>query len=196
VDFPLIKFVINKIKGIIMMKTIVFLLVLAPLSYLLSQSSKHSYVGVQVCSPCHKTEKQGSQLDIWQKSKHSQAFATLKSEDANKIAKEKGFETPAVETAECLKCHATGYNLEASLLGEKFKVEDGVQCETCHGPGSDYKNMKIMKSHEESVAHGMTEITDIENFCKTCHNPESPTFKDINITEAWEQIKHPVPDKK
>jgi hypothetical protein len=179
-----------------MIKKVVFLLVLAPLSFLFSQTPKHSYVGVQVCSPCHKTEKQGSQLDIWQKSKHSQAFETLKSEESNKIAKEKGFDTPAVETAECLKCHATGYNLEASLLGEKFKVEDGVQCETCHGPGSDYKSMKIMKSHEESVAHGMTDITDIEASCKTCHNPESPTFKDINLTEAWEQIKHPVPVKK
>jgi len=82
------------------------------------------------------------------------------------------------------------------LVGEKFKIEDGVQCETCHGAGSEYKNMKIMKSREESIAHGMVEITDRETFCQKCHNPESPTFKEINFTEAWETIKHPVPEKK
>ena len=176
-----------------MKKTVFLFLILFPVSYLFSQ---HTYVGVQVCSPCHKTEKQGTQLDHWQKSKHSQAYEILKTEAANNIAKEKGFSTPAVETEACLKCHATGYNLEAAMLGEKFKVEDGVQCETCHGPGSDYKNMKIMKSHEESVANGMNDITDLEAFCKTCHNPESPTFKERPVSDMWEEIKHLVPEKK
>ena len=138
-----------------MTKTIMLFLILVPISYIISQtetSKKHSYVGVQVCAPCHKTEKQGLQLDIWQKSKHSQAYKTLQTEKANNIAKEKGCTTPAAETKACLKCHVSGYNIEAALLGEKFKMEDGVQCETCHGPGSDYKTLKIMKSREESVA--------------------------------------------
>lgn len=177
------------------MKKLFLFLVLIPVSILLSQT-EHSFVGVQSCSPCHKTEKQGSQLDIWQKSKHSNAYETLKSEEANKIAKELGFTTPAVETEDCLKCHASGYNVDASMKAEKFKIEDGVQCETCHGAGSDYKSMKIMKDHAASVANGMIEITDIESFCKNCHNPDSPTYKELNVAEAWETIKHPVPEKK
>ncbi len=104
----------------------------------------NSFIGVEACAMCHKTEKQGSQLSIWQNSKHAKAYETLKTEQANNIAKEKGFSTPAVETPECLKCHASGYNVDPSLLGKKFKVEDGVQCETCHGAGSAYKDMKIM----------------------------------------------------
>lgn len=181
-----------------MKKIFVLFLILIPTNYLLSQTetSKHSFVGVQVCATCHKTEKQGMQLDVWQKSKHSQAFKTLQTEKANAIAKEKGFTTPAAETDACLKCHVSGYNVEAAMHGEKFKMEDGVQCETCHGAGSDYKALKIMKSHEESVANGMTDIKDMETFCKSCHNPESPTFKEKNVAEMWKQIEHPVPEKK
>lgn len=182
-----------------MKKTLLLFLIIIPASYLISQtenSKKHSFVGVQTCVTCHKTEKQGMQLDIWQKSKHSQAFKTLQTEKANAIAKEKGFTTPAAETEACLKCHVSGFNVEAAMLGEKFKMEDGVQCETCHGAGSDYKTLKVMKSREESVANGLLVHENIEEFCKTCHNSESPTFKEGNISEMWEKIKHPVPEKK
>lgn len=151
-----------------------------------------SYVGVQDCAMCHKTEKQGLQLSIWQNSKHSKAYETLKTEEANQIAKNKGFTTPAVETPECLKCHTSGYNVNASLLGAKFKIEDGVQCETCHGPGSHYKPMSIMKDRQKSIENGLIYHENIEDFCVGCHNVESPTFVDVNILEAWELIKHPV----
>lgn len=153
----------------------------------------HTYVGVETCGMCHKTEKQGSQLSIWKNSMHSKAYETLKTDKANQIAKEKGFATPAVETPECLKCHATGYNLDASMLGKKFKVSDGVQCETCHGPGSAYKDMKIMKDKELAIKNGLVVHENLEKFCVTCHNPESPTYIKINIEEAWQTIKHDVP---
>jgi nitrate/TMAO reductase-like tetraheme cytochrome c subunit len=145
---------------------------------------------------CHKTEKQGSQLSIWENSAHSKAYETLKTEKANEIAAEKGFKTPAVETAECLKCHATGYNLDAAMMGKNFKVEDGVQCETCHGPGSDYKNMKIMKDRELAIQNGLILHDKLDTFCVGCHNVESPTFVDMNIEEAWQKIKHTIPEAK
>lgn len=168
---------------------IIFLLV--PI-FTIQAQKEFSYVGVQDCAMCHKTEKQGLQLSIWQNSKHAKAYETLKTEKSDQIAKDKGFNTPAVETPECLKCHVSGYDVDASLLGAKFKIEDGVQCETCHGPGSHYKPMSIMKDRQKSIENGMIYHENLEDFCVGCHNIESPTFVDINIMEAWETIKHPV----
>lgn len=168
-----------------------FAFLVAPVFFLFAQPS---YVGVKTCAMCHKSEKQGKQLSIWENSKHSKAYETLLTEEADKIAKEKGFETKAVETEACLKCHATGYNIDASLLGKKFKVEDGVQCETCHGPGSDYKSKKIMKDKELAVAKGLILYENPEKLCITCHNDESPIKAEFNFTERWEKIKHTVPE--
>ena len=55
-----------------------------------------------------------------------------------------------------------------------------------------------MEDHAKSVAAGMTEYANeaaIENQCKTCHNDESPTFKEFNFKEMWAKIAHPVPAK-
>jgi hypothetical protein len=163
--------------------------------YFISAQADHGYIGASSCGMCHKTEKQGSQLSIWEGSKHSQAYLTLQTEKADNIAKEKGFTTKAVETPECLKCHASGYNVDASLLGKKFKVEDGVQCETCHGPGEDYKSKKVMESREESIKNGLIVHENLQDFCIGCHNAESPTYVEFNLEESWAKIKHPVPEE-
>ena len=166
-------------------------IIFAPLFFTFAQPS---YVGVKSCVMCHKSEKQGQQQSIWENSKHSKAFETLLTEKADQIAKEKGFETKASETEDCLRCHATGYNVDASLLGKKFSVEQGVQCETCHGPGSDYKSKKIMQDTEKAVANGLLLYANPEELCITCHNAESPTMVEFVFAESWEKIKHDVPD--
>lgn len=158
---------------------------------------KHGFVGVQVCKMCHHTDKQGKQFDIWQSSKHAQAYKTLETDEANKIAKEKGFSTPAAKTPECLKCHVSGYGVEASLIGPRFQMEDGVQCETCHGPGADYKTLKIMKDKKLAIENGLQMHDNLDTFCATCHNSESPTFKKgADFKKMWDQIKHPIPESK
>jgi hypothetical protein len=161
-------------------------LLLLPFASILSQSD-NTYVGAKSCGMCHKTEKQGNQFSIWQNSAHSKAFETLKTDTANQIAKEKGFLKPASETWECLKCHVTGYNLDATMLGKKFKVEDGVQCETCHGAGSAYKDKKL------AIEKGLIVPDKLEEFCISCHNDESPTFVKMDFNEAWNKIKHDIP---
>jgi hypothetical protein len=166
-------------------------IIVAPLFFTLAQPS---YVGVKACVMCHKSEKQGQQESIWENSKHSKAYETLLTEKADQIAKEKGFETKASETEDCLRCHATAYNVDASLQGKKFKVEQGVQCETCHGPGSDYKSKKIMQDTEKAVANGLLLYENPEELCITCHNAESPTMVEFVFAESWEKIKHDVPE--
>ncbi|MDE3058043.1 MAG: cytochrome c family protein [Bacteroidota bacterium] len=156
--------------------------------------AQHKYVGVKICSMCHKTEKQGNQFGIWQASKHAEAFKTLQTDKANEIAKAKGLKTAAAESPECLKCHVTGYGSEAKM--PTFKQEDGVQCEACHGPGSDYKVMSIMKDQKKAIAAGLVIAKDDPKLCTKCHNEESPTFKSFDYKVAWAKIKHPVPATK
>lgn len=171
-----------------------FLVITILAGYSFGQDKKaNSFIGTDACGMCHKTEKQGKQLDIWKNSKHAEAFKTLQSENADKIAADLGHKTPAAETEACLKCHASGYNVDKALVGEKFKIEDGVQCETCHGAGSNYKSLKIMKNKKESIANGLVMHEKTEDFCTSCHNPESPTFTEFKFAEMWEKIKHPTP---
>ena len=154
---------------------------------------KHSYIGTKTCGMCHKKEDVGQQLKIWESSKHSQAYKNLKTEKADKVAKDKGFKTKAVETKECLKCHVSGYDVDKSLLGEKFSIEDGVQCETCHGPGSEYKSKKVMEDKKLAVENGLILYAKPEELCKKCHNEESPFYKGFNFKEMWAKIKHDKP---
>ena len=184
-----------------LVKFLMLAVFLVPSAFLLHQPptqddpETNSFIGVEACATCHKTEKQGKQLEIWKNSKHSRAYQTLLTEQADKIAEELGHSTLAAETEECLKCHASGYNVDPQFLGAKFKIEDGVQCETCHGAGSNYKSISVMKNREEAVAKGLILHDNIEDYCISCHNPESPTFVEIDFGEQWQKIRHDVPKK-
>jgi len=154
----------------------------------------NKYAGVKICGPCHKAEKIGGQLGIWQKSSHAQAFKTLMSPKAAEVAKAKGLKKAASESAECLQCHTV--TADAAQFDKTFDVKDGVQCEVCHGPGSAYKSMAIMKDKAKAVAAGLVLYKDdaaIEAKCVTCHNDKSPTFKGFTFKDAWAKIKHTKP---
>jgi hypothetical protein len=157
------------------------------------ETKKFGYVGVDKCGMCHRSEKQGKQLTIWKDSKHSQAFKTLQSAQADSIAQSRGLKTKASESPECLKCHASGWDVDASLKSAKFRVEDGVQCETCHGPGSEYQTMQVMKNRDEAIKKGLVIHTEKEKFCTGCHNSESPTFVGFDYDKFWARIAHMVP---
>ncbi|MCA9735153.1 MAG: cytochrome C554 [Deferribacteres bacterium] len=157
-------------------------------------AAKFGYIGATKCKTCHQKDADGAQFSKWLDSKHSKAYETLASEEAKKIAKEKGIADPQ-KAKECIKCHVTGYDADASLLGPKYAVEEGVSCESCHGPGSEYKSKKTMKA----ISAGEIEPASVglvkpdKKLCLGCHNDESPTFVSFNYEEAKEKIAHPVP---
>jgi len=159
-------------------------------------SAQHKYVGVKMCAPCHRTEKQGNQLAIWQSSKHAEAYKVLESDASKEIAKKKGLSKAPAESPECLKCHVPQHDVEAALISKTFDPKDGVQCESCHGPGSDYKSLSVMKDRTKALAAGMVLAKDDPKLCQNCHNEESPTFKAFDYKKMWEKIKHPVPTAK
>lgn len=159
---------------------------------------QHKFVGVKTCGMCHKKAEDGEQLKKWKNGPHAKAYETLKGEKAAKVMKDKGLKGNAWEAKECLVCHASGYDVDKKLLGKKFKIEEGVQCETCHGAGEKYKSKKVMKDHAKSVAAGMVDFSapgSIEKQCVTCHNEKSPTFKKFDFAKRWEEVKHPIPKK-
>jgi hypothetical protein len=108
------------------------------------------------CRRCHLREYRS-----WEKTPHADAFEKLPEESHG--------------DANCVKCHTTG----AGLPGGFTNMADtpnlaGVGCESCHGPGSLYKDKEIMESRDTAVAAGLN-IPD-ESTCLGCHNSESPTF--------------------
>lgn len=154
---------------------------------------KGGFVGAKKCSMCHKKESDGSVYQNWQKSRHAKAFQTLNTKEAEEVAKKLKIKTKPSESAECLSCHVTGYNVDKQLLTESYSREEGVQCETCHGGGEKYKTFPIMKDIKQAVANGLTEYkneADIKKNCLECHNKKSPTYKEFKFKEMYDKIKH------
>lgn len=156
----------------------------------------HKYIGVKKCKMCHSSEKKGNQYKHWADSKHAKAYEVLGTPQAKEVGKKAGVDDPQ-KSEKCLKCHVTAYDLyttKKDLFGDSFKVEDGVQCESCHGPGSDYNKKEVMQSHDDSVKNGL--IIPDGATCRKCHNAESPSFKSFCFKSAFAKIDHPDPEVK
>lgn len=148
-----------------------------------------AYVGAEKCAFCHKTDSQGRQYPIWQSIRHSKSFANLTTPQAAQTGQSLGVAKPA-EDPQCLKCHGP-----LAEIAPDFKAE-GVTCEVCHGPGSDYKKLSVMKNREEAIKNGLLyrgNPDKIKAFCLKCH--ENPHGKSFDFAAAWEKIKHPRPAK-
>ena len=159
-----------------------------------AEEKQHMYVGTDKCMMCHKTEAQGSQYPIWQKSGHAKAYEVLAGEAAKAAGAKAGVAEPQ-KAAECLKCHVTAYGVDAKFLGEKYNMAQGVGCEACHGPGGDYISMQTMKGLVsgtiEPASVGMIKPT--KDTCIACHNDKSPTFKGFDFDKMAAKIAHPIP---
>lgn len=175
-----------------MLKFHISLVVLGGLFFGMTQQAiaDQEIVGAPKCKVCHKA-KTGDQWKIWTESAHARAYETLASSHSKRIAADMGLGDPQQEVA-CLKCHATWASLgEDVVINERADYTDaeGVGCEACHGPGSDYKARKVMLDPEAARAAGLIMNTG----CRKCHNEESPTFKGFDFEASWLDIAHTVP---
>ncbi|MBI2432391.1 MAG: cytochrome C554 [Candidatus Hydrogenedentes bacterium] len=169
------------------------------------------YVGNTTCKVCHNTPDTGEQWNKWKAVKHATALEALKSDAALKIAKDKGLTVPPSEAPECLKCHVTGYDPATKKAPAKIKLDDGVQCESCHGPASlhvkDGQFLKFNPDKASTIDIKAHQPPVTEDACKKCHNEESPTWNPEKYTkadgtkagfdfeEAKKIIAHPNPKK-
>ncbi len=157
-----------------------------------AMAGDYKYVGVNKCKTCHKSKKSGNQFGIWKETLHAKAYETLASDKSKAKAKELGIDDPQ-KSEKCLGCHTTAYGKDKQWA-KSYKLSEGVGCESCHGPGSAYKKMKIMKNRDDAVKNGLM-IPD-EKTCVNCHNPENPFHKEFKFDEFFKKIAHPTPEKK
>ena len=150
------------------------------------------YIGAAKCKMCHNKEDKGEQYNKWSDAPHSKAMKSLSSEKSMAYAKENGIADPTKE-ASCLKCHSTAGSIDKSL-NKGVKVDEGVSCESCHGPGGKYNNMSIMKSREKSMEAGL--ILPTKEVCLGCHNEKNPFHKPFDFDAAVAKIAHPDPTAK
>ena len=130
-----------------------------------------AYVGVNGCVECHQ-----DQVDFWKQTRHAHAYETL-------VAVKKQF------SLDCVRCHVTGWQQPGGVcridktdvggegvpaigsLGDtNYRAGVGrrdVQCEDCHGPGSEHV--------EDPTGHIRAEVA--ATVCMRCHEPaNSPKF--------------------
>jgi len=167
------------------------ILVIFAFSMVAFAGDKPDYVGASKCKTCHKADKNGAQFGKWSKNKHSKAYEVLKSDEAKKKAEAAGVKDP-LKDENCLSCHTTAYT--AKNKAKTYKIEEGVTCEACHGPGSMYKKSSVMKEHKKSVEAGLVDKVD-EKVCADCHKKDTPGHKGKFTTfdKEFAKIAHPVP---
>ncbi len=164
---------------------------------------EHAFVGVKKCKTCHKKAAIGNQYNVWLESRHAKAYETLGTEKAKKWGAEAGVDNPQTDDR-CIKCHSTAHGVPDDMVSKKFDRTAGVQCESCHGAGKDYRKKKIMMDRDKAVEKGL--IIPTEAVCTKCHNDESPAWDPQRFTladgskvgfdfeQAAKKIAHPIPE--
>ncbi len=167
----------------------------------------HQYVGASKCKTCHGKELMGDQYAAWLKDPHHRAYQTLKEERSIAIARERGLLGAPHEAPECLRCHVTAFGAPPVEITTTLDPAEGVQCESCHGPGRDYRKKSIMSDRERAATKGLWDAGRDEALCTTCHNSESPTFDPrryvngdgkalgFDFERAKQRIRHPIPEQ-
>ena len=157
------------------------------------------YVGASVCAECHAGPNAGHIFSQWRASKHARAYAALWSPEAKKIAALSGIPEEPQQAAACLGCHATAYDTEEWEKEDTFFLQDGIQCESCHGPGSEYIAPDVMGEgldREKAMRFGLR--MPGRRDCMMCHNVkgshvavlQSPEF---DVTKEMQSVCRQVP---
>ncbi len=119
-----------------------------------------SFTGVAACHGCH-----ADAFDLWRESAHAHALETLTA---------RGKEG----APECVGCHTLGAGFTGGFVDATTTPErGGVQCENCHGVGSNHVD-------NPTPDYGRAD----EATCRRCHTPEhSPKF---DFATYWPKIMH------
>ena len=121
---------------------------------LLEQQQGNGYVSATACQRCHEQE-----YLQWSATRHAFAYQTL-------LKKERYFD------AGCVSCHTTGFGYPTGFhIGDSHSTLEGVQCETCHGPGKQH----VGNPKKSNIRSGAD-----TSLCLECHDTKhSPGFAEV-----------------
>lgn len=168
-----------------------------PLPY----EAKGEHVGVVNCasSLCHGSVTSWKDSNVLQNEyvtwsrvdKHAtRAYPVLLTERSQRIARNLGLKEPAHKAALCLDCHT--HNPPPAQRGERFKLEDGVSCEACHGPAGGWLGAHVAPgaTHAGNVQRGLypaSEPVAQARLCLSCHFGNKDKF----VTHRMMGAGHP-----
>lgn len=119
-------------------------------------------IGAERCGACHV-----SAYEDWKASPHARALARL---------------TPAQQKNKvCRSCHTMNPASDDPRLA-------GVQCESCHGPGSLYAPDYVMRDPKLRVLFGLDKIS--EATCARCHNGATPNVRAFDYSTWVKRVDH------
>ena len=159
------------------------------------------FIGVGSCvnSGCHGSTEPLDATSVLQnefytwlnQDRHAGAYNVLLNERSARIARNMRLKKKAWEEKVCLDCHTT--NVPVAQIAGAVDVEDGIQCEVCHGPASGWRAEHTEEgwTHEQSVARGMIDLRDLRvraHTCHRCHLGNAEKEVDHELIEAG----HPV----
>ncbi|MYA99357.1 hypothetical protein F4X90_06730 [Candidatus Poribacteria bacterium] len=121
---------------------------------LLEQQQENGYASATACQLCHEQE-----YLQWSATRHAFAYETL-------LKKERYFD------AGCVSCHTTGFGYSTGFqIGDSDSALEGVQCETCHGPGKQH----VGNPKKSNIRNGAD-----TSLCLQCHDTKhSPGFSGV-----------------
>jgi hypothetical protein len=166
-----------------------------PLPYQTGEKS----VGVVNCanSLCHGSVQPFKDSNVLQNEyvtwsrvdKHARAYKVLSNEQSARIARNLGIGN-AWEAKICLDCHA--HNIPKDKRGERFRFDDGVSCEACHGAAERWlpKHVEDGATHANNLGAGLYPTDDPAaraNLCLSCHFGNSDRF----VTHRMMGAGHP-----
>jgi len=154
------------------------------------RSSAPRYVGSRVCRDCHRGAEHGHQDVKWLQSRHAHAYWRLAADWAlylGRLRPQYNDLTDPRTDDRCLLCHIAGAQNPDSLYADTFRREEGVSCEACHGPGSEYADPEVMADRARFLAAGG--ILPDERTCRSCHRAGDR----FDFKAMWSKIAHPNP---
>ena len=146
------------------------------------------YVGDDNCSLCHDKENPRFKTDlvrlneysIWEQADphHLKAFQAIESAAAANIEQRLGWPAGAAKDPArgCIACHAV--DCRAAPCDARFRVSQGVSCEACHGPASEWidrhwhNEWRELNPEVKEQKYGMVNVRDPAReaqLCVSCH---------------------------